>query len=114
HPASRGPRPAGLGLAGVSYGSVGQDVPPLIGSNNAFEDIIAQGGGSLTDAFFTTSLLVLALIAGGFAISSTLRLRSEEAGGRAEPLLAHGVGRTRWVDSDLARARRGVVAGPRA
>ena len=62
----------------------------LIGNNNAFEDIIAQGGGSLTDAFFTTSLLLLALIAGGFAISSTLRLRSEETGGRAEPLLATG------------------------
>jgi ABC-2 type transport system permease protein len=100
----------GLGLAGVSYGSVGQDVRDLIGSNNAFEDIVAQGGGSLTDAFFTTSLLVLALIAGGFAISSTLRLRSEETGGRAEPLLATALGRTRWVASYLAVAVVGSVA----
>jgi ABC-2 type transport system permease protein len=100
----------GLGLAGVSYGSVGQDVRDLIGSNNAFEDVIAQGGGSLTDAFFTTSLLVLALIAGGFAISSTLRLRSEEAGGRAEPLLATGLGRTPWVTSYLAIALGGCAA----
>jgi ABC-2 type transport system permease protein len=100
----------GLGLAGVSYGSVGQDVRDLIGNNNAFEDIIAQGGGSLTDAFFTTSLLVLALIAGGFAISSTLRLRSEEAGGRAEPLLATGLGRTPWVTSYLAVALGGCAA----
>ena len=100
----------GLGLAGVSYGSVGQDVRDLIGDNNAFEDIIAQGGGSLTDAFFTTSLLMLALIAGGFAISSTLRLRSEEVGGRAEPLLATGLGRTRWVTSYLAVALAGSAA----
>ena len=100
----------GLGLAGVSYGSVGQDVRDLIGDNNAFEDIIAQGGGSLTDAFFTTSLLMLALIAGGFAISSTLRLRSEEAGGRAEPLLATGLGRTPWVTSYLAVALGGSAA----
>jgi polyether ionophore transport system permease protein len=100
----------GLGLAGVSYGSVGQDIRDLIGNNNVFEDIIAQGGGSLTDAFFTTSLLMLALIAGGFAISSTLRLRSEEAGGRAEPLLATGLGRTRWVASYLAVALGGSVA----
>jgi ABC-2 type transport system permease protein len=97
----------GLGLTGVSYGSVGQDVRDLIGDNDAFEDIIAQGGGSLTDAFFTTSLLLLALIAGGFAISSTLRLRSEEAGGRAEPLLATGLGRARWVTSYLAVALGG-------
>jgi ABC-2 type transport system permease protein len=97
----------GLGLTGVSYGSVGQDVRDLIGDNDAFEDIIAQGGGSLTDAFFATSLLMLALIAGGFAISSTLRLRSEEAGGRAEPLLATGLGRARWVTSYLAVALGG-------
>jgi ABC-2 type transport system permease protein len=100
----------GLGLTGVSYGSVGQDVRDLIGNNSAFEDIIAQGGGSLTDAFFTTSLLLLALIAGGFAISSTLRLRGEEAGGRAEPLLATGLGRTQWVTSYLAVALGGSAA----
>jgi ABC-2 type transport system permease protein len=100
----------GLGLTGVSYGSVGQDVRDLIGDNNAFEDIIAQGGGSLTDAFFTTSLLMLALIAGGFAISSTLRLRSEETSGRAEPLLATGLGRTRWVTSYVGVALGGSAA----
>jgi ABC-2 type transport system permease protein len=100
----------GLGLTGVSYGSVGQDVRDLIGDNNAFEDIIAQGGGNLTDAFFTTSLLMLALIAGGFAISSTLRLRSEETSGRAEPLLATGLGRTRWVTSYVGVALGGSAA----
>jgi ABC-2 type transport system permease protein len=100
----------GLGLAGVSYGSVGQDVRDLIGNNSAFEDVIAQGGGSLTDAFFTTSLLMLALIAGGFAISSTLRLRSEETGGRAEPLLATALGRTRWATSYVAVALAGSLA----
>jgi polyether ionophore transport system permease protein len=100
----------GLGLSGVSYGSVGQDVRDLIGSNNAVEDIIAQGGGSLTDAFFATSLLIMALVAGAFAISSTLRLRSEEAGGRAEPLLATALGRTRWVASHVAMAVGGSAA----
>ena len=100
----------GLGLAGVSYGSVGQDVHDLIGNNSAFEDIIAQGGGSLTDAFFRTALLMLALIAGGFAISSTLRLRSEETGGRAEPLLATALGRTRWVTTYVAVALAGSLA----
>jgi ABC-2 type transport system permease protein len=53
---------------------------------------------------------MLALIAGGFAISSTLRLRSEEAGGRAEPLLATGLGRTPWVTSYLAVALGGSAA----
>ena len=99
----------GLGLAGVSYGSVGQDVRDLVGDNKTFEDIIARGGGSLTDAFFRTALLMLALIAGGFAISSTLRLRSEESGGRAEPLLATALGRTRWATSYVAVALGGSL-----
>jgi ABC-2 type transport system permease protein len=100
----------GLGLTGVSYGSVGQDVGDLIGDNDTFEDIIAQGGGSLTDAFFATSLLMLALMAGGFVVSSVLRLRSEETGGRAEPLLATGLGRTRWAASQLTMALGGSLA----
>ena len=55
---------AALALTGVAYGSVGKDVGDLIGDNQAMEDIIAQAGGSLTDSFFDTSLLMMALITG--------------------------------------------------
>jgi ABC-2 type transport system permease protein len=99
----------GLGLTGVSYGSIGQDVGDLIGDNDSFRDIIAQSGGSLTDSFFTTSLLMMALIAGGFAVSSALRPRSEETSGRAEPLLATGLSRSRWAGSHLAVTLGGSV-----
>jgi len=95
---------AALALTGVAYGSIGQDVGDLIGDNNAFEDIIAQAGGSLTDSFFNTSLLLMALITGGFAVSSVLRLRSEETAGRAEVLLATAVSRARWAASHLTVA----------
>jgi ABC-2 type transport system permease protein len=98
---------AALTLTGVSYGSVGQDVGDLIGDNQVFEDIIAQAGGSLTDSFFNTSLLLMALITGGFAVSSVLRLRSEETGGRAEVLLATAVSRARWSASHLTVALAG-------
>jgi ABC-2 type transport system permease protein len=98
---------AALALTGVAYGSVGQDVGDLIGDNDAFEDIIAQAGGSLTDSFFNTSLLMMSLITGGFAVSSVLRLRSEETGGRAEVLLATGVSRARWAASHLTVAIAG-------
>jgi ABC-2 type transport system permease protein len=99
----------GIALSGVAYGSVGQDVRDLIGDSQAFEDILAPGGGNLTDAFFATSLLMLALIAGGFAISSALRLRSEETAGHAESLLATGLSRSRWAASQLAVALGGCV-----
>ena len=101
---------AGLLLTGVSYGSVANDIGDLIGNNDAVEDIIAQAAGSLTDSFFNTSLLMMALITGGFAVSSVLRLRSEETAGRAEVLLATAVSRPRWAGSHLTVAIVGSAA----
>ena len=72
-----------------------------MGDNDALEELIAQAGGSLVDSFFATSLLILALITGGFAVAATMRLRSEETSGRAEPLLATALPRTRWARSHL-------------
>jgi ABC-2 type transport system permease protein len=98
---------AGLALTGVAYGSVGKDVDDFVGDNEAFAEVIAQVGGNLTDSFFATSMVMLALIAGGFAIASTLRLRSEESSGRAEPVLAGAVSRSRWAASHLTVALAG-------
>ena len=107
---------AALALTGVAYGSVGQDVGDLIGDNQAMEDIIAQAGGDLTDSYFATSLLMMALIVAAFGIASVLRLRGEETDGTAEPLLATALSRARWAASHLVVALVGsavimVVAG---
>jgi ABC-2 type transport system permease protein len=87
---------AGLALTGVSYGTVVTDVGDLVGDNSALEDLIAQGTGDLTETFLSTALLTSALIAGGFAVSSTLRLRGEETAGTAEAVLATATSRARW------------------
>ncbi|HEY8527148.1 MAG TPA: hypothetical protein VIL48_19405 [Acidimicrobiales bacterium] len=100
---------AGLALSGVSFGSIAQDVGDLIGDNEAMEDVIAQAGGDLTEAFFATALLMLALFGVAFGVSSVLRLRSEETGGRAEPLLATALSRSGWATSHLAIALGGSV-----
>jgi ABC-2 type transport system permease protein len=52
-------------------------------------------------------MLVLALIATGYAIQSALRLRTEENAGRVEPLLATPTSRDRWVGSHLAMSLLG-------
>jgi ABC-2 type transport system permease protein len=62
---------------------------------------------SFVDSFFATSLLILALITGGFAVAATMRLRSEETAGRTEPLLATALPRTRWALSHLLVALAG-------
>ncbi len=100
---------AGLAAFGVAYGSVGKDVRDLLGDNADLEAIIAQSGGSLTDSFFATSLLMLALITAGYSVASVLRLRGEETGGTAEQLLATALSRWRWAGSHLAMAAGGSV-----
>ena len=101
---------SGLALTGVAYGSLGEDVADIIGDNDQIAEIITQAGGSITDSYFSSSLLMLAVIAGGFTVSSALRLRGEESAGRAEPLLATAVARPRWVLSHLAVTLAGGLA----
>ena len=96
-----------IALMGVAYGSVAQDVADLVGDNEAMAELIAQAGGSLVDSFFATSLLILALITGGFAVAATMRLSSEENAGRVEPLLSTALTRTRWALSHLLVALAG-------
>ena len=98
---------AGLFLTGVSYGSIGRDIGDFIGDNEQLSDLLAQAGGDLTDSYFSTTMLIMALIGTGFAIQATIRLRSEETSGLAEPVLATALSRTRWVGSHLVIALGG-------
>ena len=74
------------------------------------EHFFAQlGKGSVTDAFLSLSVLVMALMATGFTISSVLRLRSEEVAGRTDVLLATPVPRRVLALSHLVVALVGTV-----
>jgi ABC-2 type transport system permease protein len=96
-------------VTGVVYGSLANSIDEFVADNQAIADIIASGGGSLVDSYLTTSLLVLALAAGGAALQSALRLRTEESGGRIEPLLATPTARSTWMGSHLAVAFVGSI-----
>lgn len=100
----------GLFVIGGVYGSIADDVDELVEDNPDFADVfVALEGATLTDSFFATSVTMLALIAAGFAVSSVLTTRSEENAGRAEPVLAGPVSRTRWAGSHLVIAVGGTV-----
>ena len=104
----------GLFALGAVYGSLTQGVEDLARSNPTLEEFFrAAGQGSLVDSFLSTMLLVLALLAGAYAVSSALRLTSEETSGRLEPLLATGLSRARWMLGTLtmtAARQRGRAA----
>jgi ABC-2 type transport system permease protein len=99
----------GLFLAGVSIGLTGRDAESLVGDGDEIERLLGRSGADLVDAYFAVSLLMLALIAAGFAVQAALRPRGEETAGRAEPLLATGLSRGRWTASHLAIALGGSV-----
>lgn len=101
----------GIGVVGlaVSYGSITGSVDDFIGDNESLTDIIARGGGNLVDSFLATSLLIMSVVTGGFAVQAVSRLRSEETGGRAEVVLATPTSQTGWVWSHLAVALAGSV-----
>ena len=96
---SAGPRRGGSGLRLLRPYSIGD----LLDDNPQLAEIFEQLGGAagITEAFFATAMGILALIATAYAIRSVLRLRVEEEGLRAEPILATATPRLRWVRSHL-------------
>ena len=94
----------GVVVLGVAYGSIAGQIDDFVGDNDAVADVIARRGGSLVDSFLATSLLILSLVAAGFAVQSALRPRGEEMSGRAEVVLSEPVGRVRWLGGHLAIA----------
>ncbi len=100
----------GLGALSFFYGLVADQAEQIIEDNPDMADFFAQlGVASVTDAFLSTAMLIMALFATGFTVSSVLRLRSEELAGRVDPVLAAPVGRRRWASGHLAVALVGTV-----
>lgn len=100
---------AGILLTGISYGAIASDVEDFIGDNEAMADMIAQAGGDLTDAFFATAMVMMALIASGFAVATALRPRREETDGRAEALLGTALPRRTFLLGHVWVAAGGSV-----
>ena len=101
---------AAFAALGVVLGGVANGVGDLVGTNQALKDVFSRIGGreGLVDAYLVSVMAILGLIAAAYAIQATLRLRTEEAAGRAEPVLATAVGRLQWAGSHLMFA----VLGP--
>lgn len=99
---------AGIAVFGLAFGTMITEVESFLAENDAVAEAFALGDAGLTEQFVAMLLALTAMAVVGFAIAAALRSRSEETTGRAEPVLAAAVGRTRWAVSNLAIA---VVGG---
>ncbi|MGZ4442206.1 MAG: ABC transporter permease [Nocardioidaceae bacterium] len=101
---------AGVFVLAAVVGSLVESVRGMAADNPQLEQYFRSvGAGSIVDSFVSTMLLILGLLAAGFAVSSALRPGAEESAGRAEMLLATGLSRTRWLLGSLAVTLAGTL-----
>ena len=104
-------------LFGLALGSVAHNVSGFFDSPQMRRYLVLLGGEqALTDAFLAAEVAILSVLVAGYGIAAVHRLRTEEASGHAELLLADGTTRIRWAASHLVIALMGtalvlVVAG---
>jgi ABC-2 type transport system permease protein len=96
-------------LLGFVVGNIASNVDGFVTSDGAKEMVEKLGGvNGITDAFLSTEMGILGLLASAYGIQAALRLRSEETALRAEPLLATGVSRYQWLASHVLMALLGT------
>lgn len=99
----------GYAFTFAACGAAAKGVGQLLGTSSALQHEFTRLGGqaAITDAYLAALMLLAGLVAAAYATSAVLRMRAEETGGLAEPLLAAAVGRVRWGFSHVAVAVTG-------
>jgi ABC-2 type transport system permease protein len=102
---------SGLTVYGLVIGGLAASIGTLVGNNAAARQLFVKLGGQsgLTNALLAAMMGFMGVAASVYAVQAVLRLRGEESGGRAEPVLAAAVGRIRWAWSHLVFAVIGPV-----
>jgi ABC-2 type transport system permease protein len=100
----------GLGMAfvGVTYGSMGDDVGEVMGDSDVMQQVLAPGD-ELVTGFYAVALVMLALMAAGFTVSSALRPRHEEDEHRTELLSSAPLHRPRLLTGPVLVTGLGSV-----
>ncbi|MES9542844.1 MULTISPECIES: ABC transporter permease [unclassified Actinomadura] len=94
---------AGFAVIGVVLGGVAKGVADMMRDNESLHDVFTRMGGAsgFSDAFLSSMMGLFGLIAAAYAIQAALRMRAEEDGLRADPVLATSVGRLQWAGGHL-------------
>ena len=102
---------AGFAFTFAASGAAAKGIGSLLGGSTQLRNAFTRLGGQagITDAYLAAIMSLGGLAAAAYATSAVLRLRAEETGGQAEPLLATAIGRTRWGLSHIAVAVVGTA-----
>jgi ABC-2 type transport system permease protein len=102
---------AGYAFIFAVCGAAAKGIGQLLGTSTALEREFTRLGGqaAITNAYLAALMLLAGLVAAAYAVSVILRLRAEETGEAAEPVLAAATGRVRWALSHIAVAAGGAA-----
>lgn len=103
----------GLAVLGVVLGGTVDYARTAAEDSKQVSDIMDRlgGAGTFTDSYLAGVMSLVALAASGYAIQAALKMRTEEAALRSEPVLATAVTRTSWTASHAAFAALGPALG---
>jgi ABC-2 type transport system permease protein len=95
----------------AACGAAAKGIGQLFGTSSALQREFTRLGGqaAITNAYLAALMLLAGLVAAAYATATVLRLRSEETGELAEPVLATATGRIRWALSQIVVAVAGTV-----
>jgi ABC-2 type transport system permease protein len=101
----------GYAFTFAACGAAAKGIGQLFGTSSALQREFTRLGGqaAITNAYLAALMLMAGLVAAAYAISVVLRLRTEETGDLAEPVLATATGRIRWALSHIAIAVAGAA-----
>lgn len=103
----------GVAVLGAIAGGLGPVITEAVESNSGLSDLIADRvpgtTASVVDVFTAALLGIGGVLAAAAGVQAVLRLRAEEAEGRAELLLATHASRTTWIGSNVLVAAISVL-----
>jgi ABC-2 type transport system permease protein len=101
---------AAFAFAFAAFGAGANGIGSIIGGSAVLRHYLLKVGyqATITDAYLSALMLLAGLAAAVYATSAVLRLRTEETGNLAEPILGAATGRTRWALSHISVAAGGA------
>jgi ABC-2 type transport system permease protein len=97
-------------FAFAALGAGANGVGSIIGGSTVLRQYLLRVGYQTTvvDAYLSALMLIAGLAAAVYSTSAVLRLRTEETGNLAEPVLSAATGRIRWALSHISVAVGGA------
>jgi ABC-2 type transport system permease protein len=102
---------AGFAVLFAACGAAGKGIGQLVGTSGALRTEFTRLGGqsAIVNAYLAGIMLLAGLMAAGYGVMAVLRLRAEESGNLADPVLAGSTSRVRWGLSHILVAITGMA-----